>query len=157
MIKDVDIKEATRFYNTCIFWVITLIPIAAYKLFYKIDIILIHNFILPIILLTSSLCIFSLIKGNLLFINRNSEFKHAIKYIKSLLNENNEKDSIENFIYYLDIFKIPYNLTNDKHHIYSEISKTENKLNIINKYLFNIALLLFLGLFIYTYCSRLLQ
>ena len=106
MIKDVDTKEAIRFYNTCIFWVITLIPIAAYKLFDKIDIILIHNFILPIILLTSVLCIFSLIKGNLLFINRNSEFNHVIKYIKSLLNENNEKDLIENFIYYLGPVKL---------------------------------------------------
>lgn len=157
MIQKIDTKEATRFYNTCIFWVITLIPIAAYNLFYKIDVISIHNVILPIILLASLLCISSLIKGNLLFINRNKEFNDAINYIESLLKENNKENSIENYIYYLNIFKIPYKLTNDKQHIYSEISKNENKLNTINKYSFIIELLLFLGLFIYKYCSGLLQ
>ena len=150
-------KKQQDFIMLVYFWVITLIPIAAYNLFYKIDVILIHNVILPIILLASLLCISSLIKGNLLFINRNKEFNDAINYIESLLKENNKENSIENYIYYLNIFKIPYKLTNDKQRIYSEISKNENKLNTINKYSFIIELLLFLGLFIYNYCSGLLQ
>lgn len=75
MIQKIYTKEATRFYNTCIFWVITLIPIAAYNLFYKIDVISIHNVILPIILLAS-----------------------LFNYIESLLKENNKENSIENYI-----------------------------------------------------------
>ena len=151
MIQKIIQKKQQDFTKFVYFWVIILIQIAAYNLFYKIDVILIHNVILPIILLASLLCIYSLIKGNLLFINRNNEFNVAINYIESLLKENNKENSIENYIYYLNLFKIPYKLTNDKQDIYSEISKNENKLNTINKYSFIIELLLFLGLFIYIY------
>ena len=151
MMQKIIQKKQQDFTKFVYFWVIILIQIAAYNLFYKIDVILIHNVILPIILLASLLCIYSLIKGNLLFINRNNEFNDAINYIESLLKENNKENSIENYIYYLNLFKIPYKLTNDKQDIYSEISKNENKLNTINKYSFIIELLLFLGLFIYIY------
>lgn len=156
MMQKIIQKKQQDFIKFVYFWVIILIQIAAYNLFYKIDVISIHNVILPIILLVSLLCIYSLVKGNLLFINRNKEFNDAINYIESLLKENNKENSIENYIYYLNIFKIPYKLNNDKQYIYSEISKNENKLNTINKYSFIIEVLLFLGLFIYSYCSGLL-
>lgn len=150
MIQKIVTKEATRFF------VITLITIAAYNLFYKIDVISIHNVILPIILLASLLCISSIIKGNLLFINRNKEFNDAINYIESLLKENNKENSIENYIYYLNIFKIPYKLTDNKRDIFSPESKIERILIKTNKYTFIISLILFIGLFIYSYCNGLL-
>lgn len=156
MIKIVDTKEATNFHNAFIHWIFTLIPISSFTLFYEIDNCIIHNFILPIILLTSVLYLISLMRQTRMFIDRNSEFNHANKHIKSLLAENKQEYSIDKITEYLDIFEIPYKLTDNKRDIFSPEPKIERILIKTNKYTFIISLILFIGLFIYSYCNGLL-
>lgn len=154
MTKDVDTKEAVRYYNTNIFWVITLIPLTSFKLFYNINNCLIHWIALPLILLCSFICLCSLITGSYIFITRNKTFNEAIKYIKSLLKENNIKERIEEYIMYLDIFNISYNY--DGKNLFSSSSKIENRLNKINKWAFYISIILFIVIFIYSYIMNLI-
>ena len=149
-IQIIDIQNVINNYCSIIFWIITLIFSSSFSLFKDINIMFIHNILLPIILICSGLCICFLCIYNYLFIFRNLIFNNFYKFIKSKLDDINDKE----YIQLLEDCKIKYKEQNDI--IKSNPSVFENICYNIYKYLFIISILLFIILFCYSYINGLI-
>lgn len=150
IVKFSETKEAISYYNSFIFWFITLIFGSSFSLFKNINIPIIHNIILPSILISSGLCILFLIIYNRLYISRNFRFNTFYNFLESQINNINDED----YILLLNDCKIAYIEKNNV--ITSKPSKLEIICNILYNILFFMSIILFIGLFIFSYIYNLI-
>lgn len=147
-IKIENISSLRNFYHSNLFWIITAIAGSSYGLYNDIKNCIIHNYILPSILLFSAICIASFmfyLKG---YIDIHTTFNKFNKWFKSWAKTKNIVINDTNIKEYLNECDISYEIKGDS--IQPKISKSI----IVLKYIFEISFWILLGLFIATFVCK---
>ena len=141
-LKIIDIKDTISFYNSIIFWIITLIFGSSYPLFKDID----NQFVcimLPVLILFSGLCILFLALKIRLYIKRNNDFNNFKKFIDAAIN--NQYINTDDYIKLMDECNIQYKIKNNI--IESKESLLEKLFNIFYNSLYIISIIIYVILY----------